>query len=100
MSGLQEILIVVLIVLGIIFLPRVLGRPMAQRPPVRPKSFRMSGVMRLSLVVSAVWLVGGIIYHRAWEAITMPFYLYGMGPVILGWAAYWVWNGINHKYKR
>lgn len=100
MSGLHEILIVVLIVLGIIFLPRLSGRPAVRPLPVNRKGIRMSGLMRMAMAISGLWLFGAIIYHRAWEEITMPFYLFGMGPVLLGWAAYWVLNGINYKNKR
>ena len=100
MSGLQEILIIVLIILGIIFLPRMVGRPVVRPLPVNRKRVRMNGLIRIALAISGLWLFGAIVYHRAWEEITMPFYLFGMGPVLLWWAGYWVWNGINHKNKR
>ena len=100
MSGLQEILIVVLIVLGIILLPRITGRPAAPTLAGNAKRLRINSLMRMALAISGLWLIGAIIYHRAWEEITMPFYLFGMGPVLLGWTVYWVWSGINQKNKR
>lgn len=100
MSGFQEILIVVLIVLGVFFIPRMIGRP-AIRPRVSASNrLRLSGLMRLALAVSGLWLVGALIYYRPWEDITMPFYIFGLGPVVAGWSLYWVWDGLTNKSKR
>lgn len=100
MSGIQEILIIVLIVLGILFIPRIIGRPATRPRVITPNRLRLSGLMRLAIAISGLWLLGAVIYHRPWEDITMPFYIYGLGPVIVCWALFWVWDGLIYNKKR
>ena len=97
MSGIQEILIVILIVLGIFFIPRMTGRHATiQQAPVH-RRIRISGPMRLAIAVSILWPLGAVIYFRPWEDTTTPFYAYGLGPILIGWCLYWVLAGFKRK---
>jgi len=100
MSGIQEILIVILIVLGIFFIPRMIGKNATiQQVPVH-RRFRVSGPMRLAIAVSILWPLGAVIYYRPWEDATTPFYAYGLGPVLIGWCLYWVLAGFKGREKK
>ena len=54
-SGIQEILVLVIIILGILFLPRILNRGQEQRPTVPRPAIVVSGKMRLAIAASVLW---------------------------------------------
>jgi len=96
LSGLQEILVIVVILLAILFIPRMMS---PKRPP-EPKPFRPLGKIkklgvrwRLAIVVSLLWLMGSVVYCRPWREGVEPYLLYGLGPVIVGWCLTWVVAG-------
>ena len=50
-SGIQEILVLVIIILGILFLPRILNRSRQQKAAERRPAAALSGKMRLAIAV-------------------------------------------------
>lgn len=91
-SGIQEILIIVLLFVLVIFLPRRLGRAGTVKKSgniMKP----LSGTLRLGLIVSAVWLLLCTVYFRPWSGDLLGFALVGLSPVILGWGILWVMDG-------
>ncbi len=95
MSGLQEILIIVLIVMAIIFLPRISGR--GSGTSSRKALLTISGWLRLAIVVTVIWLIGWAAYLRPWNGEMLSFTLVGLVPVILGWGALWIIAGFRKK---
>ena len=99
MSGLMEILLVVVIGLGIFLLPRMLaGKPEREtRAPLL--AHRLSGWMRLALVVSFLWPALLAFYLKPWNS-NWPVFLYvAVGPLALAWGAFWVVSGFRKKRK-
>ena len=95
-SGIQEILIIVLIVLGLFLVPRMMPpRPAVQRPLVRWPGLRISWPLRLAMVLSILWPVAWALYLRPWRQEALPFALIGIGPVAIGWSLKWVIDGIK-----
>ncbi|MFZ0449777.1 MAG: hypothetical protein WAL98_11100 [Desulfatiglandaceae bacterium] len=99
MSGLMEILLIVLIALCIFMLPRLLtGKPEKEiRPPVR--FFGLSGWMRLALMVSFLWPAILALYLKPWNTHWPPFFYAAVGPVALSWGVFWVVSGFRKKEK-
>ncbi len=96
MSGLQEILVLVLIVIVLFFLPRMVSRPTrAARPPVQAKP--IPGKWRLALFVSAVWLVITALWLQPWAGRPILFAGVGALPVLLFWGWVWVLSGYNRR---
>jgi hypothetical protein len=95
LSGLQEILVLVIIVIVLFFLPRMVSRPApAPRPPVRIKS--ISPKWRLAVVVSLVWLAVTALWFKPWRTDPLLFAGVGVLPVSIFWGGVWVLAG----YKR
>ncbi len=94
MSGLQEILVIVLLFVLIIFLPRRLGRAGSEKKTGKMLK-ALSGRVRLGVVVSVIWLVSWTVYFRPWSGEILGFVLIGLCPVILGWGALWVADGFK-----
>ncbi len=95
MPGYQEILIISAIVLGVIFIPRMMEPKRPVPRLVRPPK-RLSGRGRLAVAVSIIYplLVAGIM--QPWHGDAFAYAYIALGPVALGWLLYWVALG----YKR
>lgn len=92
MSGIQEILIIVLLLALVVFLPRRMGK--AGRANKSGNIMQaLSGTMRLGVIVSALWLLLCSVYFRPWSGELLGFALIGLCPVILGWGIIWVIDG-------
>ena len=54
-SGIQEILVLVAIILGIVFLPRILNRGQEKKSAASKPAVVLSGKMRLAIAASVLW---------------------------------------------
>jgi len=96
-SGIQEILVLVIIILVIFFLPRILSR--GQEKQVTPSEPRiaLSGKMRLAIAASAIWPAVVAAFMQPWKE-NLPRYIFiGAGPVAILWIAYWVFTGFRKR---
>jgi hypothetical protein len=99
MSGFQEILLIVVILLAIFFIPRMTARnaaPASRRhaPPIRANLRRFPPLLsvrqRLAVLASVVWLCGTLLYFRPWAGDWVLFGAVGALPLIIAWGIYWV----------
>ena len=98
-SGVQEILLIGLIILGILILPRMI-KPQPPPPKITPgrTASRLSGSFRLAIVVSILWPVCWSLYFEPWQQKNWNvFVLVGMGPVFVGWCIKWILAGMTNK---
>lgn len=98
MSGLQEILVVVVIVLAVILIPRMRGQQGELERTPRP-AFRLTGRMRLAIAASVVYpaLIAALL--KPWRNDPVRFVYFGIGPVALAWLLYWVVAGFKKKAR-
>ncbi|UCF95250.1 MAG: hypothetical protein JSW39_14220 [Desulfobacterales bacterium] len=94
MTGIQEILVLVVIVLAVFLLPRVMGREQ-EKKSAKP-AFSLSGRMRLAMAASVFWPALIAAFLKPWQTSWLPFIYVGIGPVILGWVIFWVWAGFRN----
>ncbi len=99
MSGLQEILLIALLVVIVLLLPRTLS-PRRERPVRRVPGLPVSGRLRLALVASVLWPAMAAAYLRPWATGWSLFLYFGVGPVALAWAAAWVRAGFTRGGRR
>ena len=95
-SGIQEILVLVAIILGILFLPRILNRNPEKKAPLRP-AVVLTGKTRLAIAASILWPAAVAAFMQPWKNDLFPFLYIGLGPVILGWIIFWVYTGSIRK---
>ena len=103
MSGIQEILVLIIIVLGILILPRILNPDRSEKGPqggdgssrISPGLTALSGRMRLAIIVSILWPLAALLYFQPWHRHLIPFVVFGIGPVALFWGAFWVVAGFR-----
>lgn len=98
MFGFQEILIVTAVVLGILFLPRVMNRAPA-RPALRPgrPGRAVSVKMRIGLALSLIYPALAAAYFQPWHQDPILFYYAGAGPVVTGWLLFWILAGFKKR---
>jgi len=99
MSGVMEILVVVLIAVGILMLPRVMNRQPARDIQRLDQGVRMTGWIRLAVLASLLWpaLLG--LYLKPWNNRWHIFVYGSVGPVALAWGIFWVFSGFRRKGK-
>jgi len=95
MFGLQEILIILAIVLGVLFITRMNARRQPQRA-AEPK-IRLSGKIRMAVTASAIFPALTAAYFQPWRKDQVMFLYVGIGPVVVGWLLYWVFVGFKKR---
>jgi hypothetical protein len=96
-SGIQEILVLVIILLGILFLPRIMNRGQEKKTVESKPMVALSGKMRLAVGASIIWPAIMAAYLQPWRSDLILFLYSGPGPVILGWIIFWVLTGFRSK---
>ena len=97
-SGIQEILVIVLVISGIFLIPRMMNpRPAPQKVVLRRPSLTLSWALRLSIIVSILWPLACALYFKPWQQNFIPFATVGIGPVVVGWSLKWVLAGMKNK---
>ncbi|WP_319409813.1 hypothetical protein [uncultured Desulfosarcina sp.] len=97
-SGIQEILLIVLIISGIFLVPRMMNpRPSPPKVVLRRPALTFSWTLRLALIVSILWPVACALFFKPWQHDVIPFATVGLGPVVIGWSIKWVLAGIKNK---
>ncbi|MCA1794385.1 MAG: hypothetical protein ABR534_01605 [Desulfotignum sp.] len=88
MTGVSEILVLILLISGILILPRMLKPPPAGK--AGKKMGRLSQKKRSAIVISIVFPVACALVIKPWEGHVLMFGAVGLVPVALGWAFYWI----------
>ncbi len=96
-SGIQEILVLVAIILGILFLPGILNRGQEKKPTAFKPAVVLSGKMRMAIAASVLWPAVVAAFMQPWENDLFPFVYIGPGPVILSWIVFWVYTGFLRR---
>ena len=96
-SGIQEILVLVIIVLAIFFLPRIMNRGQDKQPTEFKPVFVLSGKMRLAIAASVLWPAATAAFIQPWRESLILYLYIGFGPVAVIWIIYWVFTGFRRK---
>ncbi len=102
LSGIHEILVLVVIILAIFFIPRLLAKgdqSNASRPMPIKSMLVLSGRLRLAIFVSILWIFLTAIYFQPWQRDLILFLSGAMIPILVGWGAYWVITGFKRKNR-
>jgi len=95
-SGLQEIVVIAVIVLAIVFIPRMRSGQRQVTEAPEPE-VRLSGGIRLAIAVSFVYAALAAAVVQPWHGGAVSYAYIGIGPVALGWLLYWVARGFHRR---
>lgn len=88
MTGISEILVLILLITGILILPRMF-KPAPAREKTKPvQAFSMK--MRAGIVLSVIFPLAASILLKPWEDNLMLFLGIAVFPIILAWAVVWI----------
>lgn len=91
----SEILVIVAIALGIIMLPRLMGKRAEKTDPRASGVSKMSGWVRLAVMASILWPTIMAFFLKPWNHHWPMFFYIAMGPVALLWGIFWVLSGFR-----
>ncbi|VEN73884.1 conserved membrane hypothetical protein [Candidatus Desulfarcum epimagneticum] len=94
MSGIQEILLILVIILMIVFVPRLVG---GRREKTGRPFEKISGKTRLGIAVSVLNVAIFAVVFKPWGGQALFFTCFGLAPVAAGWGAWWVWVGFRKE---
>ncbi len=97
MSGVNEILIVVAIIAGIFFVPRML--PAKRQIQIAKRPIVFSGKLRLAVAASIIYPLAAAAYFKPWKNDIIVFLYLGIGPVALCWLLTWVLGGRKFYHR-
>jgi hypothetical protein len=101
LSGIQEILLIVLLILALLILPRILSsrrKPVASKP-TRADRLPLSGKFRLAILISFLWLFALSAVYVPWRGQWPAFLYAGVGPLMVAWGLYWVVSGFRSRRR-
>ena len=96
MPGINEIVLVVVIAIGLFFLARKSPRRPVMKPVFSPKE-KIGGWKRLSIVASIFWPTFIGIYLEPWRNNALHFIYFGIMPVAVVWGIAWVIDGYKKE---
>jgi len=93
MTGISEILVLLLLITGILILPRFFkGEPVKKSSS--PKMLKkLSAKIRFCIVLSLVYPIAIALYLKPWNDNLVAYISYGVIPVIVAWSIAWVLAG-------
>ena len=91
MTGISEILVLILLILCILIVPRMLnpapaGKKTKSKRPARLLTMKTRAAIVLSVTIISV---AGLL-TKPWQKGVIPFLTFGILPVGLGWAIAWI----------
>ena len=91
MTGVSEILVLILLISGILILPRMF-KP-APKTLVNRKAFVLSSKMRMGIVLSILVPMILALVLKPWKSHLILYIFIGIVPVALAWAFVWIQAG-------
>lgn len=88
MTGVSEILVLILLISGILILPRML-KPQPTENSGK-KIVPLSRKKRAAIVASILYPIAATLVIKPWGGLWLLFAAIGPVPVILAWAIYWI----------
>ncbi len=99
MTSITEILTLVVIIVGILILPKMFRREENKPSKKRLSVNSISVPIRFGIVTSILIPTIAAIVFQPWEKDLILFVLFGIIPLIIGWGLYWMFAGVKSKAK-
>lgn len=99
MPSFTEILTIIAIIFGILFLPKIF-RP--EKKALNKKKLSVNSIpvlARFGIIASLLIPIISAIYFQPWKNGSTLFILTGIIPLIVGWGLYWMAAGLKNKPK-
>jgi hypothetical protein len=96
LTGISEILVLILIIACILILPRMMQGENKQISNTM-NTKRLSVKTRVGIVFSFVYPIAVALVLKPWNHNLILFLTLGISPMLLGWAIVWIFAGFKKK---
>jgi Na+/H+ antiporter NhaD/arsenite permease-like protein len=96
-TGINEILVLVLLIACILILPRLFKKDSAKKVSASKKFKNLSSKIRFSIVLTLAYPIVAALYLKPWGNNPIVYLSYGVVPVFLFWAVAWIVAGRKKK---
>ncbi|MBU8910268.1 MAG: hypothetical protein KOO65_03260 [Desulfobacterales bacterium] len=93
MTGISEILVLVLLIACILILPRLFKGEPVKKSSSSEKLKRLPAKIRFGIVLTLVYPMIMAFYLKPWNENVLSYLSYGVIPVFLVWAVVWIISG-------
>ena len=93
MTGISEILVLLLLIVSILILPRLFKGEPDKKASASRKLKKLSAKIRLGILLSLAYPVAMALYLKPWTAHQMIYLSCGVLPVLLAWGIVWILAG-------
>lgn len=97
MTGISEILVLVLLIACILILPRLFKGEPAKKISTSKKQKKFTANIRFGIVLTLVYPIVMALYIKPWNENIILFVSFGIIPVFLVWAVVWIIAGEKNK---
>jgi len=97
LTGISEILVLVLLIACILILPRLFKGEPDKKKSSSKKIKNLPAKLRFNIVLTLAYPMVMALFLKPWENHLILFITYGIAPVIFAWAVIWIMAG---KKKR
>jgi len=95
LTGISEILVLVLLIACILILPRMFKGEPAQKTSAAKKLKKLPIKIRFAIVLSLVYPLAMALYLKPWKDNLIFYLSFAILPVFLVWAIAWILAGRN-----
>ncbi|MCG8687912.1 MAG: hypothetical protein MI892_23750 [Desulfobacterales bacterium] len=95
MTGISEVLVLILLITGILILPRMLKPAPKKATNTKVASGPVSMKMRAGIVASILFLIICTLVIKPWQGDLILFISIGILPVALIWSIFWIFSAKN-----
>lgn len=99
MASITEILTLVLIIIGILVLPKMFRPAEKIKPGKKISISSISILIRFGIIISILIPTVSALIYQPWKKDLILFILTGIIPLIIGWGIYWIFAGIKSNAK-
>ncbi|WP_299978052.1 hypothetical protein [Desulfobacula sp.] len=93
MTGITEILVLVLLIAGVLILPRLFKGEPVKKGASSKKLKQLPAKIRFGIVLTLVYPMVVALYLKPWNENFISYISYGIIPVFLVWAVVWIISG-------
>lgn len=95
MTGVSEILVLVLLISCVLILPRFFKGESTHKKFSLKKVGKLSAKTRFAIVLSIVYPIAMALYLKPWNENIIFYLAFGILPVILYWSFVWILAGLK-----
>lgn len=93
MTGISEILVLLLLITGLLILPRFFKGESATKSSSPMILKKLSAKIRFCIVLSVIYPIALALYLKPWHDNLTAYLSYGIIPVFVAWAIAWILAG-------